>query len=385
MASLRSEIRLLLTGPENRFFVAYKPPGWFLRTPFDGQRGGGVVGPVLAARLGVAPDCISFPSKLSVQESGLVVGCTDAAMHRTLANIIESGLCAKSYQCVVHANRRGACASVSRSAFRHAFGCFNHRKEVSSGVVNFELALHNKATALKVLPTLPDERLRSGLSQFVAQARVVSAHNVAVSPGNCANGDGFLDVDSRSRNVSCTDSTPGHTEASVLRTNVVTGGTPGTWKSENSTGTCRPVPVEAERRGKRTFAYIMENLSCYLKRFEGVAAGAETGTRTDHNLKPRISALARFRHMEIVCSDRDVNRHLVEVLSSLGLVVLTGQPKAKAAKIRGRSTACLELCGLQFPHPIYKDRVVEARVHEADPVVPEEWVHHALTSSGAGP
>ncbi|GFE54913.1 pseudouridine synthase, putative [Babesia ovis] len=371
MASLCNEIRLLLTGPENRFFVAYKPPGWFLTKPFEAELGEGVIAPVLAAKLGVDSERISFPSKLAVNERGLVIGCTDSAMHDCIHKIMQSGKCSKSYQCVIHANRSQDPGVVGRSIFKHTYECFNHRTDVSTGVVNLELKTHVKNKSLKWIQKNLDENVRHGISQFVARSRVVSAYNITAATrgtrGSASNrhkvgGDTGITHDAR-------------------------GVAAPTLGRQHRLGP-RPGHTDNKPNGKHTFAYIMENLRSYLQRFDtgngtdnlGCDKGLEAYCTTPLDDMTKFkNTLARFRHMEIVTSAYDINRYLTEVLSSMGLVVLTSNVHGLMAM----GNKCLELCSIEFQHPIYKDRVIQARVHEGgDPVIPKEWVKHVLTCAG---
>ncbi|KAK1443735.1 hypothetical protein BgAZ_206110 [Babesia gibsoni] len=334
MAHLRSEIHILLSGPENRFFVAYKPQGWFLTTPFDRNLRDGVLAPVLAAKLGVSPRCITFPSKLTAQESGLVVGCTDDSMHRKMTNIIMNGGCSKSYQCIVHANSFNKSGNAS-STFKHAYKCFNYRSGISSGLIRFDLMEHDKTPALNSLSSVTDSKLRSNIVQFVARGRCVSVSNVTLDKNQAPCEDSIKDGD------------------------IVDG--------------CH------KSGGKHKLAFIMENLRDYLKR----SIETSDSTYQQYLLNAvRRGTLSQFRHLEIATSDHAVNKHLVEVLSSLGLVVLSGGTNTSKANIHTiNSTLCLELYRMQFSHPIYRDRVVDVWVHENNPEVPECWVNHALTTS----
>lgn len=387
MASLRNEIRILLTGPENRFFIAYKPQGWFLTTPFDGRRNEGVLAPVLAAKLGVSASAITFPSKLTVQERGLVIGCTDASMHQTLSRILRSGLCTKTYQCIIHANSATNSQAVGRSAFKHAYRCFDHRTDVSSGVVRFDLLVHEKAKSLKKLSAISSKELRSALSQFIARGRSISASNVRVHKGampysniyDATNGSeecAYSHDDTNGPNAVGLHATNDHPEFpssnSCLQSESVS-----TFKSPHNDG----------GSNQHSIAFIMENLCSYMQRFAGHNGISDTmqshiGVQTQRQETKYARNIARFRHMELVTSSHDVNRHLVEILSSLGLVILTGNTKAGSTSVTTtEGSMCLELCGLQFPHPIYKHRVVEALAYEDDPEVPNEWIQHAITAS----
>ncbi|GBE60736.1 pseudouridine synthase, putative [Babesia ovata] len=391
MSYLQNEIRVVLTGPSNRFFVAYKPYGWFLTTPFDPRFGEAVMAPVLAAKLGVSPKDISFPGKLAARESGLVIGCTDTAMHNKIEATLKNGQCSMSYQCIVHANRSANTALIRRSPFSHAFACYNHHEGVSSGVVTFDVRRQTKVEPLKRLSALSDERLRNVLSQFLARSRVVSVHDVSVKRKDAkiiSDGEesGFSDTGSSKHNCPGSDEVgdAGKTDSSIGQDNI-TGTTEtvdeGFTKTANTS-----TAADSQQNGGYSFAYIMENLRDYLKRTaeDGTTQHRRVGNNS-HNTrddKDRRNALSQFRHVEIATGNHMVNKHMVEVLSSMGLVVLTGPPHQNTSKIRATvDSACLELCALQFPHPIYRDRVIEARLHEGDPVVPEEWVRLALNSS----
>ncbi|CDR94078.1 hypothetical protein, conserved [Babesia bigemina] len=399
MSYLQNEIRVVFTGPSNRFFVAYKPYGWFLTTPFDPRLGEAVMAPVLAAKLGVPAKNISFPGKLAARESGLIIGCTDSAMHNKIAATLKSGQCSMSYQCIVHANRAANGALVRRSPFSHAFACYNHREGVSSGVARFDVRTQAKVEPLKRLSALPDERLRSVLSQFLARSRVVSAHDVSVKRSGvteCAErisdeGEPGLD-DTGSCKHHCAPSDDVDSSSTNASTHQDSGACSANTADERVAVTDDKSPTtDSRQNGGYSFAYIMENLRDYLERTAEYGTAVQSGRVADgkqafRDNKARRSALSQFRHVEIVTSSHLVNRHMVEVLSSMGLVVLTGSPHQNTTKIRATvESACLELCALQFPHPIYRDRVVEARLHEADPVVPEEWVRIALTSSSGAP
>ncbi|EDO06575.1 hypothetical protein BBOV_II006250 [Babesia bovis T2Bo] len=258
MAALAKEVRILLTGPESRFFLAYKPTGWYLNAPFSQKGNDAVMAPVVATKLGIDLNKITFPSKLTASQSGIVIGCTDDAMHKYIRRLLESGKCNMTYQCIIHANKSYK-ALVAKSKFKHSFRCFNHKKEITTGKFNIEVK-SIKQHPKHIINNIPNGVLKQGIAQLIAMS------NTCI----------VKDIPSHSQNGSMESST----EKSNLNLD--------TRFQENC----------------HTIEYTMQNLKTYL------------------NSNTKSSKMAKYRYMEISTNSQTINRNIAQVLAALGLIVV---------------------------------------------------------------
>ncbi|EAN32869.1 hypothetical protein TpMuguga_02g00586 [Theileria parva strain Muguga] len=130
MANIFDEVRIVFRGPCERLFIAYKPVGWHVCSPSQ-KKFTESLSTVIGARLGIPEDSIKFPSKLKINQNGLVIGTTDEPMYNQIRNIIQNKLCTKSYTCI-----------IDKSTI---FNPFNGREQLELvGEIRFRLKLLEK-------------------------------------------------------------------------------------------------------------------------------------------------------------------------------------------------------------------------------------------------
>uniref|UniRef100_A0A3B0MNN1 Uncharacterized protein n=1 Tax=Theileria annulata TaxID=5874 RepID=A0A3B0MNN1_THEAN len=100
MVNIFDEVRIIFRGPCERLFIAYKPFGWHVCSP-QKKKFSDSLSSVIGASLGIPEDSIKFPSKLKINQNGLVIGTTDSAMYSQITRIIENKQCTKCYTCLI--------------------------------------------------------------------------------------------------------------------------------------------------------------------------------------------------------------------------------------------------------------------------------------------
>ncbi|XP_952129.1 uncharacterized protein TA14005 [Theileria annulata] len=103
MVNIFDEVRIIFRGPCERLFIAYKPFGWHVCSP-QKKKFSESLSSVIGASLGIPEDSIKFPSKLKINQNGLVIGTTDSAMYSQITRIIENKQCTKCYTCLIDTN-----------------------------------------------------------------------------------------------------------------------------------------------------------------------------------------------------------------------------------------------------------------------------------------
>ncbi|BAM40317.1 conserved hypothetical protein [Theileria orientalis strain Shintoku] len=189
MANIFDEIRIIFRGPSERLFVAYKPIGWHVCSPSGKAKLQDSLSSVVAAKLRISEDSIKFPSKLRINQKGLVIGTTDDPMYSQISKLIADCQCTKTYTCITTFSLKDFLSNNGN--LNIALDDSSHPNSVLSGKINFNLEKYQKASQSDpdvIVDSLPNA------SPFSLNFRVTSLsdyasnyeHSISCSPDTLA-------------------------------------------------------------------------------------------------------------------------------------------------------------------------------------------------------
>ncbi|UKJ90519.1 hypothetical protein MACJ_001453 [Theileria orientalis] len=182
MANIFDEIRIIFRGPSERLFVAYKPLGWHVCSPSGKAKLQDSLSSVVAAKLRISEDSIKFPSKLRINQKGLVIGTTDDPMYSQISKLIADCQCTKTYTCITSLALKEFLSNNNNLSI--ALDNFTHSNSVLRGKINFNLEKCQKASQSD-----PDVTVHSlpSTSPFSLNFRLTSLSNYSSNSENSIN------------------------------------------------------------------------------------------------------------------------------------------------------------------------------------------------------